>query len=171
VRNIFLITTALSVIIYNVFPVAPPRLATGLRYHGHPFHFIDTVFVGKGVDLSFDRYAAMPSLHVAWATIVGLGVAWLARPILLRLLGLVYPFMMGVAVIVTGNHYIADCLGGAAVVVIAWFISILISRLQSRQQGLSRRAWRIEPAKATVGTKRISSVEGQSYRKPQGNAR
>jgi membrane-associated phospholipid phosphatase len=104
----------------------------------------------------------MPSLHVAWALIVGVGVAWIARPIALRLLGLVYPFLMSLAVIVTGNHYIADCLGGAAVVVVAWFLSTLISRWQSRQPCRGRRAWQSEPAKSTVGARRMSSVEGQS---------
>ncbi|HWE64364.1 MAG TPA: phosphatase PAP2 family protein, partial [Chloroflexota bacterium] len=34
VRNVFLISTAMSVAVYNIFPTAPPRLAIGLRYDG-----------------------------------------------------------------------------------------------------------------------------------------
>src|SRR6185312_8439755 len=37
VRNVFIVTTALSVMTYNIFPTAPPRLATGLSYQGRPF--------------------------------------------------------------------------------------------------------------------------------------
>ncbi len=128
VRNVFLFTTALAVLLYNAFPVAPPRLATGLRYAGHPYHFVDTVFVGGGVNLSFDQYAAMPSLHVAWALIVGLTLFWTARPLVVRLFGLVHPVLMSLSVIVTGNHYIADCLGALGVVVVAWLLALLMSR-------------------------------------------
>jgi len=128
VRNVFIVTTALSVITYNVFPVAPPRLATGLTYHGRPFQFIDTVFVGGGVNLGFDRYAAMPSLHVAWAFIVGVTVFWTARRLGVRLLGIVHPILMFLAVLVTANHFIADCLGALAIVVIAYPVAWLGSK-------------------------------------------
>ena len=140
VRNVFLFATALSVAIYNIFPGAPPRLATGLRYEGHPFRFIDTVFEGSGINLSFDQYAAMPSLHIAWALIVGLALAWTARPLVVRLLGLSHPVLMSVAVIVTGNHYVADCLGAAAVVVVAFCLALLVS--QRKQEPHAGRAER-----------------------------
>ncbi len=125
VRNVFIVTTALSVVTYNIFSVAPPRLATGLTYDGRPFHFIDTVFVGGGVNLGFDRYAAMPSLHVAWALIVGVTVFWTARQFTVRLLGIVHPTLMCLAVIITANHYIADCLAALAIVVIAYIVAWL----------------------------------------------
>jgi membrane-associated phospholipid phosphatase len=117
----------MSVAIYNIFPLAPPRLATGLLYHGHPFSFVDTVFKNGGVDLSFDQYAAMPSLHIVWALIAGLALFWLARPLLVRLYGLCHPVLMGWAVVVTGNHYIADCLAGAAVVALAFIFALAVA--------------------------------------------
>jgi len=128
VRNVFIVTTALSVLTYNIFPVAPPRLATGMTYQGRPFHFIDTVFVGGGVNLGFDRYAAMPSLHVAWALIVGVTVFWTARQLTVRLLGIVHPTLMCLAVIVTANHYITDCLAALVIVVIAYLVAWLGSK-------------------------------------------
>ena len=128
VRNVFIITTALSVVTYNLFPLAPPRLATGLTYNGRPFHFIDTVFVGGGVNLGFDRYAAMPSLHLAWALIVGVTVFWTARPLAVRLLGIAHPVLMCLAVVVTANHYIADCLGALAIVLVAYLVAWLGSK-------------------------------------------
>ena len=128
VRNLFLLTNLLAVALYNLFPLAPPRLATGLRYLGRPFHFADTVFGGGGgVKLSFDEFAAMPSLHVAWALIVGLTVAYIARAPLARLLGLLYPLLMGTAVVVSGNHYIADGLGALAVLSVSFLIVSILS--------------------------------------------
>jgi hypothetical protein len=76
IRNVFVLTNLMAVALYEIFPLAPPRLATDLSYQGRPFHFIDAVFGGGGgIKLGFNDYAAMPSVHVAWALIVGLTVA------------------------------------------------------------------------------------------------
>jgi len=131
VRNVFAFGTALSVVTYNLFPVAPPRLMSGLYYDGKPYHFVDTVFVDGGVNLSFDKYAAMPSLHIVWALITGFTLILLARPLLARLIGVAHPILIFVAVIITGNHYISDCLGGAVIVVIAYLLALFVSRWSS----------------------------------------
>jgi membrane-associated phospholipid phosphatase len=127
IRNVFLVTTVLAVTLYETFPLAPPRLATGLQWDGHPYHFLDAVFGAGGLQLSFNEYAAMPSLHVAWALIVGLGLAWAARPLPIRLLGLIYPVIMLITVVVTGNHYVLDAIGALVVVFVAIELSVLIA--------------------------------------------
>jgi membrane-associated phospholipid phosphatase len=142
-RNVFLFATLLSVIGYNVFPVAPPRLAGGVPYDGGTYHFIDTVFVGRGVNLSFDQYAAMPSLHVAWALIVGLSMAWLVRSLVARILWLAYPLLMSLVVIVTANHYIMDCFGALVVVVAGFALALAASRLAPNVANVGGR--RIDP--------------------------
>jgi membrane-associated phospholipid phosphatase len=135
-RNVFLLTTVLAVGLYEVFPLAPPRLAKGLKWDGHPVHIIDTTF--NGVKIGFNEFAAMPSVHVAWALIVGGTVAWAARPLLIRLLGLVYPLIMATTVIVTGNHYVSDVLGAVVVVTIALACSLLIDRHCTGAQSLGQ---------------------------------
>ncbi len=116
-RNIFLLTNTFAVLLYESFPLAPPRLASGLRYDGHPYHFLDAVFGGaRGLKIGFNEYAAMPSVHVAWALIVGLTLAWAAKPLLIRALALSYPVIMILVVIITGNHYLLDALGAIGVV-------------------------------------------------------
>ena len=126
VRNIFVIATALSVVTYNAFPTAPPRLATGLRFDGQPFHFVDTVFSSGGVNLSFDKYAAVPSLHIVWAVIARATLAVAAKPVIVRFLGVIHPFMMAISVIVTGNHYLFDCLVAVGISVLALLLSLLL---------------------------------------------
>jgi membrane-associated phospholipid phosphatase len=132
IRNVLVLTNLMAVALYETFPLAPPRLATDLTYQGRPFHFIDAVFGGGGgIKLGFNDYAAMPSVHVAWALIVGLTVAWAAKPVLMRLLGLLYPMIMLTTVVVTGNHYISDGLGALAVVSLACLVAVLIARRQA----------------------------------------
>jgi hypothetical protein len=133
VRNIFLLTTSLAVVLYETFPLAPPRLARDVWYQGHPFHFLDAIFGKGGIRLDFNEYAAMPSLHVAWALIVGVMVWWVARPALVRVLGLIYPFLMLTTVIVTGNHYLVDGLGALVVVCVAFLLSLAVAMRRQHQ--------------------------------------
>lgn len=134
-RNIFLITNVFAILIYEKFPLAPPRLAIGLRWDGRPYHFLDAVFGGhSALKIGFNQYAAMPSVHVAWAVIVGLTLAWAARPLPIRLLGLAYPVVMLTTVIVTGNHYLLDGLSAFLVVLIATVLSFLFTWWRARTE-------------------------------------
>jgi membrane-associated phospholipid phosphatase len=134
VRNVFLVTNVLAVTLYELFPLAPPRLAPNLLWDGSAWHSLNPVFQGGGLKLSFNQFAAMPSVHVAWATIVGLTLAWAAKPLLIRVLGLVYPLLMATTVIVTGNHYLSDVLGAEVVVLTAVGCAMLIAA-RSKGQG------------------------------------
>jgi hypothetical protein len=125
-RNIVILTNLFALLIYENFPVAPPRLTTGIDWDGHPFHFEDTVFgiVSKsgqivGTQSGFNEFSAMPSVHVAWALIAGCTLVVLARSPWLRIFGAVYPFIMLLAVVVTGNHYLLDAAGAVGIVVLA----------------------------------------------------
>jgi len=125
VRNVMILTNALAVIAYEVFPMAPPRLTTGLMFQHHSFHFQDTMqhIIGSGklngIPIGYNAYSAMPSAHAAWALIMGLCVLWLARNPLVRILGALYPVLMVLTIVVTGNHYLLDAAGGALAVGLA----------------------------------------------------
>ena len=126
-RNVFLCTNALAVLVYEVFPTAPPRLTPDLSFAGQPFRFTDGIFGAvSNFKVGFNEYAAMPSVHVAWALIVGVSVAWMARPLAVRLLALCWPIIMLLTVIVTGNHYVSDALGAVVVVGVAFALAMLL---------------------------------------------
>jgi membrane-associated phospholipid phosphatase len=58
----------------------------------------------------------MPSLHVGWAVLLAIGVAWAyGRNRLVLVLALVYPVSQWLSTMVTGNHYLIDGFGGLAV--------------------------------------------------------
>jgi hypothetical protein len=98
-----------------VFPTAPPRFMP-------EWGFIDTVSDVTPVNVShtsasmsalFNPYAAVPSMHVAFALMIGWPLARLARHSAVRILWSLYPFVMTFVIVVTANHFIADALLGA----------------------------------------------------------
>jgi hypothetical protein len=113
-RDGFLVATAISVLIHWQFPTAPPRL-TGIGVQ-------DTLLALSGIDIGSpsssafsNPVAAVPSLHAAWAVGVGVGIVLFARSRWLRALGAVYPPLVVLTIVVTGNHFIFDAVAGIAV--------------------------------------------------------
>ncbi|MGI8552996.1 MAG: phosphatase PAP2 family protein [Dehalococcoidia bacterium] len=128
IRNAILISGGIGLILFYGFPVAPPRLIPSL-------HIVDTaaliapVYNAVEPKVFFNPYAAIPSMHIGWDLLIGLGLLWCSRSILLRWFGALLPLGMLLAVIVTGNHYVVDGLAGAVVGVAALAGALGIERL------------------------------------------
>jgi membrane-associated phospholipid phosphatase len=124
-RNLVLLSWTGGLIWYALQPVAPPRL-TGLGYvdtvTAQTFVHLDSWFV----QLFYNPIAAMPSLHVGMAPVVGWALWKLTSRVWTRLIGLAYPVLVTVAVVVTGNHFVLDVAGGLVVVLPAAGISCLV---------------------------------------------
>jgi hypothetical protein len=137
-RNIVIVAGIIALVGYFVFPVAPPRLTTGILVHGHAVRFHDTMPYPKnaillnGRALGYNPYAAMPSLHIAWATIMSGTAILLTRSAVVRMLALVYPVLMTFAIIITANHYILDAIGGVITVLVALPLAIWATILLDR---------------------------------------
>ena len=118
VRSTLIVSTALALVGYVLYPAAPPRLAN--------MGFADTVSKDTGLNLSSDLLgsfynpiAAVPSLHFGYALIVGVALARLAP----------YRWLRRLLIIVgTGNHFIFDAAAGGLVVAVGWLVA---SRLQA----------------------------------------
>jgi membrane-associated phospholipid phosphatase len=112
---------------YLLFPTAPPRLMPELG-------FSDSVadFTGVGADTSgalVNPYAAVPSMHVAFALMLALPMARSARHGVVRALWLVYPALVTFVVVATANHWWFDAvLGGATAAVSALAAQALLAR-------------------------------------------
>jgi hypothetical protein len=132
-RDAFLIATAISVVIHYLFPTAPPRLAgIGLE---------DTLLIFSGIDIGSptssaisNPVAAVPSLHAAYALGVGIGLVRYARSSLVRLAGALYPPLVIVTILATGNHFVLDAVAGIAVIG-AGFLIVGWWRGRSREHG------------------------------------
>ena len=119
-RRIFLISYGLAIVVFIAFPLAPPRLV--------PEIFLDTMAVfgpsGYGtreMGRFYNVYAAMPSLHFGWTLVFGVFFLRITNK-LAKVCGVIYPALMLLAVIVTGNHYIIDAIGGGLVVLVAFIL-------------------------------------------------
>jgi PAP2 superfamily len=115
VRNMFMIAMAIALVGYIVFPTAPPRFMP-------EYGFIDTVSDLTGVHVShssaamtslINPYAAVPSVHVAFALMIGWPLAKLSKHSIVRIAWAIYPFLIAFVIIVTANHFIFDALLGA----------------------------------------------------------
>lgn len=142
-RNALAVMTGLAIVGFALFPLMPPRLLDApcpsqqkgafggaciqspLRnYNGATsFGFVDTLkeyggpwdFDSGGIAKMSNQYAAMPSLHIGWASWCALGVWPLARRRWVRAAVLLYPAVTMMCIVVTGNHYWLDGVGGLIV--------------------------------------------------------
>jgi membrane-associated phospholipid phosphatase len=143
VRNMFMIAMGLALVGYLVFPTAPPRYLP-------EWGFTDTVsdFVGthaaNTASVLYNPYAAIPSMHVAFALMIGFCGARLTRRRWLRLLWYFYPALVTVVVVVTANHFWLDAALGAVVAALAYYgASYALARARPEAW-----AWRTAPAEA-----------------------
>jgi hypothetical protein len=104
IRNSFLASGAIALVVFVLFPVAPPRLIGA--------GFIDTLQFT--VALTYDKspgvneLAAVPSMHVGWNLLLALGLFLSVRNPIVRGLALMLPPAMILSTVITGNHYLVD---------------------------------------------------------------
>ncbi len=117
--SVLMITTALALIGFYSLPTAPPRL---LADEGFADVMSQTSTWGwwpqsgtPGSDAISNQFAAMPSLHCAWAAWCGLVLVLLGRRTWIRLVGAVYPISTFFVVLGSGNHYLLDVVAGVLV--------------------------------------------------------
>jgi hypothetical protein len=157
-RNTLAVMTALAIIGFSLFPLMPPRLLDApcpdagfgakcivselrTRNGAENFGFVDTIKEfggpwafdsGPGSKIT-NQYAAMPSLHIGWSTWCAFGLWPIARKLWMRLALLIYPSVTMLCIIVTGNHFWIDGVGGLLVFAVAYFIGTEIHFLNHRR--------------------------------------
>lgn len=125
-RNACLISGLVGLVIFAVFPVAPPRLTD--------LPIVDTVTLGApGYRLLLphslvNEYAAMPSFHAGWNLLAGIVVFRATASWALRGFAVTMPIAMAFAVVATANHYVLDVLAGAAIVLLSLATAMWIER-------------------------------------------
>ncbi len=117
-RNGLVAINLIAFAVFWLFPVAPPRMLYGFTDVVASTHAIGSWHSGA-LASDANQFAAMPSLHIAWALWCTVAVWQLTRRRLVRALAVVYPFLTAFAVLATGNHYLMDVLAGAALVAVS----------------------------------------------------
>lgn len=150
-RTTGLICTGLGLIGFALFPLMPPRLLGDCGQFGACLAdagFVDTMVQYEGL-WSFDsgtfqklsnQYAAMPSIHFAWAFWCFLALRRRVRSGWGRACLYLYPPLTLFAVVVTANHYWIDAAAGVLCVLIALAWATPLTRWAAHRRQRSRRA-------------------------------
>jgi PAP2 superfamily len=123
VRNMFVVSMCLALIGYVGFPTAPPRM---FPEHG----FVDTITDFSNVNhdstlakVFINPYAAVPSMHCAFAMMIGATGVMVCRHWWSKAWWAFWPVLITWVVIVTANHYWVDAALGWLVALTAFAIA------------------------------------------------
>jgi len=159
VRSTLLLASALALVGYLTFPTAPPRLA-GIG-------IADTISDGDVslnhglVSSLYNPFAAVPSMHFGYAIVVGVTLVRYGNHLVLRVLGALYPTLVLLVIVATGNHFLFDAAAGAAVAAIAAGVCALVARSRSadlRDLGPYPRALAGRAVDAEAAVERLDAV-------------
>ena len=138
VRRTLVAVTLLALPVFWALPMSPPRFALPGVVDILAEHDVLAGAASRDLDNGQNHYSAMPSLHVGWS-------AWCAYAVWsalrgshprLALLAWVFPLVMVADVLTTGNHYVLDIVGSAALLA----LSIIAAQVWACLSGLWRRA-------------------------------
>jgi membrane-associated phospholipid phosphatase len=138
VRNTIMFANFIGLIGYVAFPTAPPRM------------YPEVGFVDSLLDASVNHeswlirtlsnpYAAMPSLHTAYALILGTAAVLVTRHLVIRLIWAGYPALVLFSIVATANHFILDAVAGAVVALFATLLSVAVARGVAPRRGRAPR--------------------------------
>jgi membrane-associated phospholipid phosphatase len=120
-RNAIFVSGAIGFLLFALLPVAPPRLLD--------LGLVDTVTTQSHAYRTLqppgltNQYAAFPSLHFGWNVLVGIALYDAFRSRLVRALAVTLPVLMGIAVVVTANHFVVDVVAGGLLVLLARLVA------------------------------------------------
>jgi hypothetical protein len=141
VRNMFTVAMGLALALYVAYPTAPPRLMPELGYADSVAAFTGVPASASG--LLVNPYAAVPSMHVAFALMLAGSAIRLTRRRWVRALWIAYPPVVCFAVVATANHWWADAVAGA----LTALAGLAAARLLA---GWRPQAWAFAPVSASA---------------------
>jgi membrane-associated phospholipid phosphatase len=119
VRNMFMVAMALAIVGYALVPTAPPRLFPQEGFVDTITDFAQVNHDSGLVKLFINPYAAIPSMHVAFSTMIGVTGVLVSRHRISKVLWAVYPVLVFWVVVVTANHFWIDGAAGLLVAVLS----------------------------------------------------
>jgi len=143
VRNMLIVAMAIGLFCYGLYPTAPPRLLP-------EWGFIDTDGSILGVNANnpavaqfINPYAAVPSMHVAFAVMLSWSLARHVRMRAARAFWLAYPLLITFVTIITGNHFLFDVVTGLGTAGVAAVVAHRLAAIRPH-------AWALQPARSSA---------------------
>ncbi len=127
-RTALFATTLIALVGFFLYPLAPPRLLP-------QFGYVDTLAVyhtwgslaDPDVAQHTNQFAAMPSLHIAWAVWAAVAIFYCARRSWVRVIGVLYPVGTLFVIVGTANHFVIDAVAGLVTVAAGFGVQWLMS--------------------------------------------
>ena len=144
VRNMMFVAMAIGLLGYAFYPTAPPRFLPN-------WGFVDTVSQVTNTsprnnaiqNVLVNPYAAVPSMHVACAAMLGWTLVFLVRNWLARVCWALWPVLLTFVTLVTANHFLIDTVLGLATAGVAAIVAYRLARVRPHVW-----AFRPQPARA-----------------------
>ena len=128
VRNMFMVAMGIALVLYAAYPTAPPRFMPEWGFTDSVARFTGLTAEGSSADALYNPFAAVPSMHVAFALMLAVPMARMVRRPLSRALWLAYPGLVSFVVVATANHWWFDAFTGALTAAVAAFAALLFAR-------------------------------------------
>lgn len=131
IAAVMLVSGAIRVAGYYLWPAAPPRLLAGF---GHDLGFVDTLHAPQATlrdrqpAFLVNDYAAIPSYHFAWMLLPAIALWIHTRSRMARAATVAVLASMCWAVVVTGNHLFTDLVLGIVALAVAWLAVEALAR-------------------------------------------
>lgn len=149
-RSSLVAINLIGLAVFWLYPAAPPRmLGLGFTDVVAASHTFGSWHTGS-LAADADQFAAMPSLHIAWAAWCSVVLWRLSSRTWVRVAAVLYPLLTAIAVVATGNHYLLDLLAGAATAALAVALVRLLPVAHVTRLLRSRRAVRLGTASEDV---------------------
>jgi hypothetical protein len=141
VRNMFMVAMGIALVGYTVLPTAPPRFFPEWGFLDSVSDFTGVSHDSVAVNALFNPYAAVPSMHVCFALMIGITLARLSKHRVTRIAWGLYPLLVTFVIVATGNHFLADAILGAVTAVLSAWAASWLARARPT-------AWAFSAAKA-----------------------
>lgn len=106
-RNLMVALTGAALVVHILLPLAPPRMLPDQGFVDLAARYGQSVYGEADSGGLSNQFAAMPSLHVGWALLLGVAVVAATRTPW-RWLALAHPALTTLVVVGTANHYWLD---------------------------------------------------------------
>jgi hypothetical protein len=142
VRNMFAVAMGVALVGYLVLPTAPPRFFPEWGFFD-PVSDMVGVTRDSPVNALVNPYAAVPSMHVAFALMIAIPISRLARHRVTRVVWRLYPGVVTFVIVATANHFFIDAFLGALTASLAAWVAAWMAHARPA-------AWAFQPIKATA---------------------
>ncbi len=134
-RTSLLLATAVALVGFWVYPLAPPRFLPGAGFVDpvtalHSFGLYSSPQAGSLTN----QFAAMPSMHAGWALWCAVAVIVSIRRPLIMTVAALYPVVTITVIFATANHYLLDAVAGVLVMAFALLVGLILHLRGNRPQ-------------------------------------